>query len=98
VIEAPCGLPFRRDNRPQKHDSTTRRIAAGFALVLLLPMVCLANAVPAYAETRFVSAVEGDHFVYLPPQPAQRILLVAHGTLRKSCLIIETRRFRFGPT
>jgi len=98
VIEAPCGLPFRRDNRPQKHDSTTRRIAAGFALVLLLPMVCLANAVPAYAETRFVSAVEDGHFVYLPPQPAQRILLVAHRTPRKSCLVIETRRFRFGPT
>ena len=69
MTEAPCGLP--------------KRVAAGFPLALVLPVICLANAVPAYAETRFISAVEGDHFVYLPPRPAQRILLVAHGTPRK---------------
>lgn len=83
MTEAPCRLRFERDKQSRKHDNITRRIAAGFWLALLLPVVCLANAVPAQAETRFVSAVEGDHFVYLPPQPAQRILLVAHGTPRK---------------
>lgn len=61
-----------------------RFIAARFWLALLLPVACLANATSAHAETRFISAVEGDHFVYLPPHPAQRILLVAHGTPRKN--------------
>jgi len=83
VIEPLSGLQITRANQPRTYSSATRRIAAGFGLGLLLPIAYLANAVPAQAEIRFVSTIEGDHFVYLPPQPAQRILLVAHGTPRK---------------